>query len=48
MTKQVVTAFPGTHLQDAATLMIKHKVGGLPVVDDDHHLVGIITETDIF
>ncbi|MEZ4614104.1 MAG: CBS domain-containing protein [Caldilineaceae bacterium] len=48
MTKQVVTVTPGTHLQDAATLMIKHKVGGLPVVDDDHHLVGIITETDIF
>jgi acetoin utilization protein AcuB len=24
------------------------RIGGLPVVDDNHHPIGIITETDIF
>lgn len=31
---------------DAAALMLKYKIGGLPVVEDGK-LVGIITETDI-
>jgi acetoin utilization protein AcuB len=48
MTKAVVTVTTGTHVQDAASLMLKHKVGGLPVVDEGHTVVGIITETDIF
>ncbi|NIV33637.1 MAG: CBS domain-containing protein, partial [Anaerolineae bacterium] len=33
---------------DAARLMVTNKIGGLPVVDDKNHVVGIITETDIF
>jgi CBS domain-containing protein len=47
MTRTVVTTTSGTDLRDAAQLMLKHRVGGLPVVDDGK-LVGIITETDIF
>jgi acetoin utilization protein AcuB len=48
MTKSVVTVTPHTMLQDAATLMMKHKIGGLPVVGADQEVVGVITETDIF
>ncbi len=48
MTKRVVTVTPQTHLQEAAALMLKHKVGGLPVLNEDRTLAGIITETDIF
>jgi acetoin utilization protein AcuB len=37
---------PEATLEEAAALMIKYKVGGLPVVDQDV-VVGIITETDL-
>ena len=29
-------------------MMLEHRVSGLPVVDDEHHVIGIITESDIF
>ena len=48
MTKSMVTVTPQTHLQEAAALMLKHKVGGLPVLNEDRTIAGIITETDIF
>src|SRR5687768_7877619 len=37
---------PDATLEDAADLMIRHKVGGLPVLEDGV-VVGIITETDL-
>lgn len=43
----VVTAAPDMPITDAASLMVRHKIGGLPVVDGNRELVGIITETDI-
>ncbi|HYB74297.1 MAG TPA: CBS domain-containing protein [Candidatus Sulfotelmatobacter sp.] len=46
MTKKVVTVAPSTDARDAAKLLLKHKIGGLPVVRGET-LVGIITETDI-
>lgn len=50
---QLMTAKPKTILQDAtineaAQVMLKSKVSGLPVVDEAGKLVGIITESDIF
>ncbi len=48
MTKKVTTTTPDTVIEYAAHLMRKERVGGLPVVDDKHRPVGIITETDIF
>lgn len=48
MTKKVIAVTPLTTLQDAASLMIKHKIGGLPVIDTNEHVIGVITETDIF
>lgn len=46
MTKRVVTVTPETSVADATRLLLKHRIGGLPVVRGDH-LVGIITKTDI-
>lgn len=48
MTKEVVTTTPDTTIEDAARLMLDKGVGGLPVVDEDYHPIGMITETDIF
>ncbi|MCW5878729.1 MAG: CBS domain-containing protein [Anaerolineales bacterium] len=47
MTRDPLTVAPNTRLAEAAKLMLHHKVGGLPVMEDGS-LVGIITETDIF
>jgi CBS domain-containing protein len=48
MTRPVVTTTPDTPLAEAAMLMVSNKIGGLPVVDSDQQVVGIITESDIF
>lgn len=41
MIKQVVTVTPRTTIEDAARLLLTHKIGSLPVVDGEV-LVGII------
>lgn len=48
MTREVITTTPDTPIEDAASLMVNNKVGGLPVVDGKAKVVGIITETDVF
>lgn len=48
MTPDPKVVSPQTTIGDAARLMLEHKIGGLPVVDADGHVVGIITESDIF
>ena len=48
MARSVLTVTPDTFVEDAARLMLDSKVGGLPVVDEDNHVVGVITETDVF
>ncbi|RIK40572.1 MAG: hypothetical protein DCC55_14715 [Chloroflexi bacterium] len=48
MTEKVVTVNPLTPIVEAAQLMVEKKIGGLPVVDEAGHVVGVITETDIF
>ena len=45
MRRSVITTTPDTDLRDAASLMLHHKLGCLPVVDGTQ-LVGIITEAD--
>ena len=47
MTKNVIVAKPDMTINDAAKLMIEHKIKRLPVVDDDGNLVGIITRGDL-
>src|SRR5215470_4441797 len=47
MTASVITVGPEAAVEQAAMLMAENKVGGLPVVDSDDRLIGIITESDI-
>ena len=46
MTPDPITIAPDATIVKAARLMVEHKIGGLPVVEDGK-LVGIITETDV-
>jgi acetoin utilization protein AcuB len=46
MSSPVVTISPDAPLGEAAQLMLKRQIGGLPVLEDGK-LVGIITETGI-
>ena len=47
MHSPVVTVTPGESLAGAARQMVDHRIGGLPVLDADDQLVGILTETDL-
>jgi acetoin utilization protein AcuB len=48
MTRDVITTTAATFVEEAARLMADNKIGGLPVVDEDKHVLGVITETDLF
>jgi CBS domain-containing protein len=47
MSRDLVTVSPSDTVQDAARVMLKSKVSGLPVVDDKGALVGIVSEGDL-
>jgi CBS domain-containing protein len=47
MTRQVATVAPDASIADAAKLMLERKVSGLPVVDADGCVVGIVSEHDL-
>jgi len=46
MTQDPLWVEPGSDIEEAARILVKNKIGGLPVVEDGT-VVGIITETDI-
>jgi len=46
MRTELVTVTPQNTVEDAARLMLKHKIGGLPIVADGK-LVGIVTTSDL-
>ncbi|MFC9000334.1 CBS domain-containing protein [Streptomyces rochei] len=47
MTTEVVRAEYGTPFKAVAGLLSEHRVSGLPVVDDDQHVIGVVSETDL-
>ncbi|MEW6584248.1 MAG: CBS domain-containing protein [Nitrospirota bacterium] len=47
MTKNVISVKPETTIEELARLLIEHRIGGLPVVDDSGGLRGIVTENDL-
>ena len=46
MTKYVTTVTPHTSIEDAANIMLRCHVSGVPVVNDDGSLIGIVSESD--
>jgi CBS-domain-containing membrane protein len=47
MATSVLTTPPETTVADVAKLAINHRISGVPVVDRDRRLVGIVTEGDL-
>jgi IMP dehydrogenase len=47
MIKDPITLGIDSVVQDALAIMAEHKIGGIPVVDDANHLVGIVTNRDL-
>ena len=47
MTADPTTVSPQTSLQEAIQILADKEISGLPVIDDDGQLVGVISETDL-
>jgi CBS domain-containing protein len=46
MVRELVTVRPETDAYHAISLLLKHKISGMPVVDASGKLVGVISERD--
>ena len=46
MARQLVTVGPHTGVAEAIGLLLKHKISGMPVVDEQGKLVGVLSERD--
>ena len=46
MAKSLITFRAGQSIDDAIKALLKHSISGAPVVDDDKHLIGILSELD--
>jgi len=47
MATEVVRALYGTPFKEVARLLAEHRISGLPVVDEDEKVIGVISETDL-
>ncbi|MCB0584152.1 MAG: CBS domain-containing protein [Phaeodactylibacter sp.] len=47
MTRKVATMYPNEKIGAAAQVFLENLFHGLPIVDDDYNLVGIITTHDV-
>ncbi len=47
MTSPAITVTPESHIPEVARLMREHQISGMPVVDADNHLLGIVTDYDL-
>ena len=46
MVRELVTVRPETDAYDAIALLLKHRISGMPVVDESGKLVGMLSERD--
>ena len=47
MVENVISVKKDTSIYDALELMIKHRIAGIPVIEDDMTLIGILSEKDV-
>jgi len=47
MTTKLVTVGPETSVKDVVALLVEHKVSGIPVVDAEGKVLGMVSEGDV-
>lgn len=47
MTKDVVSVTPATTLREAAALLVEKRISGMPVVNEENEVLGVVSEADI-
>ena len=47
MAREVVTVDPETALKDVAGLLVDQRISGVPVLDADRAVVGVVSEADL-
>jgi CBS domain-containing protein len=47
MTRRLITIDPDSSVADAAKRMLESRISGMPVVDGEGQLVGVISEGDL-
>jgi len=47
MTKKVITARADADIHELSALLSKNRISGLPVVDEENHVIGVVSEADI-
>ncbi|MEV6246770.1 CBS domain-containing protein [Streptomyces sp. NPDC051742] len=47
MTDEVVSVVPATQFRDVAKLLAEYDISGVPVLDEDDHVVGVVSESDL-
>ncbi|MCX5779239.1 MAG: CBS domain-containing protein [Firmicutes bacterium] len=47
MTKDVIAVRPEEKVEKVVRILVDNKISGVPVVDEDNHVVGIVTEKDL-
>lgn len=47
MTEETISVKEDTPILEAVELMVKHDISGMPVVEDDLTLVGVLSEKDV-
>jgi len=47
MTRKVVTVRGNTTIGELSKILLKNKISGVPVVDDEQKLIGMVTDADI-
>jgi len=47
MTREVITVTPETSLRDLAVILLEKNINGVPVVDDNGKVLGVVCESDL-
>ncbi|MEU9716642.1 CBS domain-containing protein [Streptomyces sp. NPDC047976] len=47
MTDEVVSVAPGTAFKDVAKLLAQYDISGVPVLDDEDRVLGVVSQTDL-
>ena len=47
MQSEVITVRPDTTMRDLADIMAENKISGVPVIDDERRVVGMVSESDV-